>query len=179
MQDEDNRHPFEKRPGYCTIGKAAKVAINQFRVLKVGGIDVSQYDVAISPVPHRPILYEKVWDSPACQRELAKHKGTWIYDRRKLAWSAHKVKEIRMMVNIDEARGREANDKNTFHVILRNTGTIRLQALRAYLSGQMDFDTSVLECMSMYLSLLKLGEQQLTSLQTFWITLFASILNVT
>jgi eukaryotic translation initiation factor 2C len=53
-----------------------------------------------------------------------------------------------MTINIDEHKGRESNDKNTFHVILRNTGTIRLNSLRAYLNGEMDWDTSVLECMS-------------------------------
>jgi eukaryotic translation initiation factor 2C len=53
-----------------------------------------------------------------------------------------------MTVNIDEAKGRAANDKNTFHVVLRNTGMIRLQSLKAYLMGEMDWDNSVLECMS-------------------------------
>lgn len=53
-----------------------------------------------------------------------------------------------MTINIDEHKGRESNEKNTFHVILRNTGTIRLHSLRAYLDGQMDWDNSILECMS-------------------------------
>jgi len=57
-----------------------------------------------------------------------------------------------MTINIDEHKGRESNDKNTFHVILRNTGTIRLAALRAYLQGELDWDNSVLECMSKFQS---------------------------
>ncbi|KAB5542391.1 Piwi domain-containing protein [Coniochaeta sp. 2T2.1] len=146
--DDDIKHPFAKRPGFCTLGKPAKVAVNQFRVNKIGNVDVYQYDLAISPIPVKNILIEKIWDAPKWQAKLNEHKASWIYDRRKLVWSVNKVKEIRSIINIDEHKGRESNDRNTFHVVLRNTGTIRLEALRAYLSGKMEFDNSVLECMN-------------------------------
>ncbi|OIW26754.1 Piwi-domain-containing protein [Coniochaeta ligniaria NRRL 30616] len=146
--NEDTKHPFAKRPGFNTTGKATKVNVNQFRVLSIGNVDVYQYDLAISPIPIKPIIIEKIWNAPKCQANLAQHPRPWIYDRRKLVWSTNKVKELRMTINIDEHKGRESNEKNTFHVILRNTGTIRLNSLRAYLNGEMDWDTSVLECMN-------------------------------
>lgn len=99
-------------------------------------------------MPPKPIVIEKIWDAPKCKATLAQHKGSWIYDRRKLAWSTNKIKELRMTINIDEHKGRESNDKNTYNIILRNTGVIRLAALRAYLQGEMEWDNSVLECMS-------------------------------
>jgi eukaryotic translation initiation factor 2C len=99
-------------------------------------------------MPIKPIIIEKIWEAPKFQEALGQHKGSWIYDRRKLAWSTNRVKEIRALINIDEHKGRPSDDRNTFNVTLRNTGTIRLAALRAYLQGEMDWDNSVLECMS-------------------------------
>lgn len=108
--------------------------------------------LAISPIPLKPILIEKIWNAPKCKATLANkaHNKPWIFDRRHLVWSTNKVQEIRMTINIDEEKGRPSNDKNTFHVIVRNTGIIRLNALRAYLNGEVDWDTSVLECMSKF-----------------------------
>lgn len=104
--------------------------------------------MTITPIPIKPIIIEKIWGTAKCKNTLKQYPKTWIYDRRKLVWSTNKVKELRMTINIDEEKGRESNEKNTFHVVIKNTGTIRLQSLRSYLEGQMGWDTSVLECMS-------------------------------
>lgn len=90
----------------------------------------------------------KIWGTPKAQSTLLGYPKPWLYDGRKLAWSTNKVDEIRITVNLDEERGKPANENNTYYVIIRNTGTIRLNALRAYLEGKMDWDNSVLECMS-------------------------------
>ena len=104
----------------------------------------------MSPLPPKPQLMAKIWDTPKIKSVLKSYPKPWLYDGRKLAWSTNKVDELRITTNIDEEKGRPANDKNTFYVHIRNTGTIRLNALRAYLQGEMDWDNSVLECMSTY-----------------------------
>lgn len=93
-------------------------------------------------------MISKIWDTPKVQSMLKTHPKPWIHDGRNLAWSTNKVEELRITVNIDEEKGKPADEKNTYYVIIRNTGTIRLHALRSYLEGKMDWDNSVLECMS-------------------------------
>ncbi len=59
--------------------------------------------------------------------------------------------ELSMAVDLDAERGRSARAAapNTHRVTIRKTGTVNLAALDAYLKGQMDFDNSVLEAISM------------------------------
>lgn len=103
----------------------------------------------MSPEPFKPVLMTKIWESTKVQSALKAYPKPWLYDGRKLAWSTNKISEVRITVNLDEERGRAtSNTDNTFYVIIRSTGTIRLHALRAYLEGKMDWDNSVLECMS-------------------------------
>lgn len=56
-----------------------------------------------------------------------------------------------MQVNMDQERGRApipGQAPDLVYLIIRKTNVIRLDALRAYLSGQMGWDEHVLECMN-------------------------------
>lgn len=100
----------------------------------------------------RSILFTKIWASKSVQSSLKGSPKAWLYDGRKLAWSTNKVKELRIKVNLDEEQGKtSSNDKNTFYVLIRSTGTIRLQLLRAYLEGKAGWSNGVLECMSKFI----------------------------
>ena len=54
-----------------------------------------------------------------------------------------------MTVDLGQEQGKPAG-KDKFYFMMRHTGNIQTNALRAYLEGKMDWDNSVLECMSMY-----------------------------
>lgn len=59
--------------------------------------------------------------------------------------------ELSMVVDLDAERGRPARpqNSNSHRVNIRKTGAVNLAALEAYLKGQMSFDNSVLEAISM------------------------------
>lgn len=86
------------------------------------------------------------------QRKLMQGQShPWIFDGRKIAWSRNIVNEIRTQVNMDEERGRAPHPTkgpDIVFVTIKKTNVIRLDALRAYLSGQMGWDEHVLECMN-------------------------------
>jgi eukaryotic translation initiation factor 2C len=100
-------------------------------------------------------MIKKLWNSATFQGLLEdpkvnKLRKPWLFDLRKLAWSTAKVQELRCRVNIDEERGRPDKEENMFNIVIRPTGTIRLNSLRSYLQGESDWNNHVLECMSKY-----------------------------
>ncbi|KAK1541438.1 piwi domain-containing protein [Colletotrichum paranaense] len=147
--------PFIRRPGYNTSGKAINLEVNQFRVKQWNDrMTIYQYDVSISPVPLKyNVVFKKVWDSPPVQTMLAKYKTLWLNDGRKLAWSSVPINrgEERLKVDLDEGKPVRPNAKprdNSFFFVMKETKKINLAALEAYLTGKMDWDSTVLECMN-------------------------------
>lgn len=98
----------------------------------------------------------KVWHTELCQAHLKRASGgkhPWVFDGRKLAWTRNSLPEMRFQINMDEAQGRRPRaDKgpDVVYIIIKKTTTIRLDALRAYLTGQMGWDDHVLECMNFF-----------------------------
>ncbi|KAM7204279.1 Piwi domain containing protein [Naviculisporaceae sp. PSN 640] len=162
-----NHTPFARRPGFnLKGGTPTQVYINQFRVAPIVAKDAYQYDVALSPEPEHPAVYQKVWDSNTVSQIRAKSGATWLYDGRKLAWSNQAVKEIRTTVDLDAEQGRpppgpgSKRKPNKWEVIIKPTGNIRLAALEAYLKGKAAWDNSVLECMSFLDHVLRQGPSE-------------------
>ncbi|KAK4100369.1 Piwi-domain-containing protein [Parathielavia hyrcaniae] len=140
--------PFASRPDYSKGFQDIRVAANQFRVMKMSGRDVFQFDVAVTPEPSSAIVYKKAWDTKMIQGKLAQQKFPWLYDNRKLAWSANKVQAFKCEVDLGEDEGRPGRKNNTFTFELKQTGKIRLEALTQYLEKKMGWDNTVLECIS-------------------------------
>jgi hypothetical protein len=62
---------------------------------------------------------------------------------------AFEVPEQRIMVNLDEEKGRPPRAQpDNVYVVIRKSKTIRMAVLSAYLTRQMPFDNSVLEAIS-------------------------------
>ncbi|GKT82663.1 eukaryotic translation initiation factor 2c [Colletotrichum tofieldiae] len=147
--------PFIRRPGYNTAGKPVNLEVNQFRVKQWNDkMTIYQYDVTISPPPLKyNVVFKKCWESPAVQQMLKKYKCLWLQDGRKLAWSSVPINrgEERLKVDLDEGKPVRPNAKvrdNSFYFVMKETKKVNLAALEAYLTGKMDWDNSVLECMN-------------------------------
>ncbi|KAK1779618.1 LOW QUALITY PROTEIN: Piwi domain-containing protein [Copromyces sp. CBS 386.78] len=156
---------FASRLGFNTDGNNIMVSVNQYPVTRLANMDVSQYDVALSPEPTGGVVYDKVWKSKKVQQKLASvTPKPWIYDGRKLAWLAQAVDEMRIMVDLDEENGRKpkpgAEKKNVFYLTIRPTGKVRLMSLKAYLEKKAPWDNHVLECMSFLDHLLRQGPSE-------------------
>lgn len=108
--------------------------------------------VSVSPEPKKPSFIKTVWNTKTVQSKLCQgQRHPWIHDGRKIAWSLNNVNEFRTQVDMDQERGRAPRpDKgpDMVYIIVKKTNVIRLDALRAYLSGQMGWDDHVLECMN-------------------------------
>ncbi|KAH7627791.1 Piwi domain-containing protein [Sordaria sp. MPI-SDFR-AT-0083] len=161
----DMSSTFASRNGFNTEGTSTIVAVNQYPVTKLANMDISQYDIALSPEPTSAVVYDKVWKSKTVQRKLASvTTKPWIYDGRKLAWLAQSVDEMRIMVDLDEENGRKpkpgAEKKNVFYLTIRPTGKVRLMSLKAYLEKKAPWDNHVLECMTFLDHLLRQGPSE-------------------
>ncbi|KUI56371.1 Protein argonaute [Cytospora mali] len=150
--------PFARRPGFGSQGKKVGVQVNQFRVLNVPTRDVIQYDVSVNPDTGSASFIKKLWNTPIAQQQLKSNTKygdmphTWVFDGHKLAWSRNNVPELRIKVDMDEAKGRAAKQdrNNTFVLIIRRSTVIRLASLKAYLEGKAEWDTHILECMNFF-----------------------------
>src|SRR6266566_869906 len=54
------------------------------------------------------------------------------------------------MIDLDDEQGRISRGDNKFYFVMRQTGTIYLEALRAYLQGVAEWDNHILECMNFF-----------------------------
>ncbi|KAL1884170.1 hypothetical protein VTK73DRAFT_6839 [Phialemonium thermophilum] len=154
------RTPFARRPGFNSSAKPINVQVNQFRVASIGNADVFQFDVSVTPEPPRPHLIAKIWQTATVQAKLMEHGKPWIYDGRNLAWSTNRVDELSILADLDEGQRKSSKANFQYTLLVRNTGTIRLQALRAYLEGKMDWNNSVLECMNFLDHVMRQGPSQ-------------------
>ncbi|KAK4166548.1 hypothetical protein QBC43DRAFT_286477 [Cladorrhinum sp. PSN259] len=156
-------HPFERRPGWNTTHPPIKVGVNQYRVESIRLPVVYQYDVVISPEPRGAIVYKKCWDSKKGQGKIKSYnKGPWIYDQRKLAWSTNDVNEIRVQIDLgeEEENGKAGREGNIYMLIVRKVGKIDLGILNSYLDGKCGWDSKVLECMSFFDHVIRMGPQE-------------------
>lgn len=56
--------------------------------------------------------------------------------------------ELKFSVDLGVDKGKPGKERDTFLLILRPAGKVRLEALKAYLGGKQTWDDSVLVCMS-------------------------------
>lgn len=106
----------------------------------------------MSPEPKKASFAKTVWKTKTVQSKIQQNqRHPWIFDGRKIAWSKNNVNELRTQVNMDQERGRAPRPDRApdmVYLVIKKTNVIRLDALRAYLSGQMGWDEHVLECMN-------------------------------
>lgn len=107
----------------------------------------------MSPEPKKASFNKFIWRTKTVQSRIQQgslSQHAWVFDGNKIAWSRNNVNEIRTQVDMDEERGRAprpGKEPDVMYVVIKKTNVIRMDALRAYLSGQMGWDVHVLECM--------------------------------
>ncbi|KAI5863615.1 Piwi-domain-containing protein [Durotheca rogersii] len=154
---------FTARPGYNEKGKPIKVQLNLFPVSSWSDSEIYQYDINVSPNIHDSRgLVTKVWNTTTVLEALRAKGGKWLCDGHKLAWSSEKIdrNETRIVVDLDTLEEKEAQspevykkvvDRNSvYYLTIRQTKTIRLSYLKAYLQGKIPWDAHVLECMNFF-----------------------------
>ncbi|CAG8972388.1 hypothetical protein HYALB_00007141 [Hymenoscyphus albidus] len=155
-----------KRPGYNTTGKQIAVRVNQYKVNKFPTMDVGQYDINYGLRPDQESkrgLLKAIFDSSDMQRELNKHNPFWLWDGNKLLWSICQVPEIRVTVDLDKAKGRTPRDgqkPDTYRVRIVRTKRVRMDMVRAYIEGKIDFDNSVYEGINFLDHLMRQGPSE-------------------
>lgn len=149
---------FKQRPGLNTTGREVQLALNSFPVDQFPTSTVYQYDVQIGNGAERRMVIKKAWDSQ--KRKQA--TGEWfIFDGNKLGWSGQNIeRDISIDVDLDEAQGqpsRPGGRSNTFRILIRKTKVLDVSVLRAYLNGQIQMGTEILEAINFFDHLLREG----------------------
>ncbi|TVY52417.1 Protein argonaute [Lachnellula cervina] len=141
--------PLPDRPGFNTVGKAIQIRVNQFKVTDYPKRDIYQYDLNFGAGEVAKGKIMAVWRSKAVQNKLKEiHNGPWLWDGNKIAWSCANVKELRINVDLDKEKDPNRAPRpnpDTCYCIIRQTNSVRLAVIDAYLSKKMPFDNSVLE----------------------------------
>ncbi|KAI0121915.1 Piwi-domain-containing protein [Daldinia grandis] len=184
-KDGANETRFAARPGFNTDGKPIKVQLNLFPVTSWADKQVYQYDIVVSPNPKDSnSLVKKVWNTKTVTEELAKKGGMWLYDGSRLAWSSEKIdrNEARFTVDLDSLKERAEHEDiakqvgktSVYSLTIRQTATIRLSYLKAYLQGKISWDAHVLECMNFFDHCLRQfpSEQWVTIKRNFYDPMF-------
>ncbi|KAI1101620.1 Piwi-domain-containing protein [Jackrogersella minutella] len=174
---------FTARPGYATQGKPIKVQLNIFPVTNWTDSDIIQYDITVSPnLKESHALVKKVWNTKTVTEALRKQGGRWLYDGSKLAWSSEKITrgETKITVDLDGLKEKAAAEhelvakkvarNSVYYLSIRQTTTVRLSYLKAYLQGKISWDNHVLECMNFFDHCLRQypSEQWLTIKRNFY-----------
>jgi eukaryotic translation initiation factor 2C len=93
-----------------------------------------------------------VWKSNQVQTKLRNSlNGQILWNGDKIAWSSAKVDEIRILVDMDQERGRTpqpGRPANTFRFGLKHSKVINLAVLNAFLTHKHPFDDTCLESIS-------------------------------
>ncbi|KAI8960336.1 Piwi-domain-containing protein [Daldinia sp. FL1419] len=184
-KSSDKDSLFTARPGFSTGGKPIKVQLNLFPVTSWKDQEVYQYDIVVVPNPKNSnALVKKVWNTKTVTSELAKKGGMWLYDGSRLAWSSEKIdrNEMRCTVDLDSLKEKAEHEDiakklektSVYSLTVRQTKTIRLSYLRAYLQGKISWDTHVLECMNFFDHCLRQwpSEQWITIKRNFYDPMF-------
>lgn len=108
--------------------------------------------MSVTPTPRNLSFANVAWESKKAKSEIKKAGDhPWIFDGRRIAWSRNSIPEMRIGINMDDERkrapkaGREAD---MCLLTIKKTTTVRLESLRAYLTGKMGWDDHILECMN-------------------------------
>ena len=141
---------LQQRPGFGTDGKAVMLPVNAYAITQYPNKDVWQYDVLIGSGSEKRGLIAKVWHSPAVQQAIGQH---FIWDGNKIGWSMQGNLGKKLKVNLDDGKqprtDRAGNIVSNEHrVELRATKRVRLDTIRAYLTGQGDFKDDTLEAIN-------------------------------
>ncbi|KAI7549659.1 hypothetical protein KC317_g14508, partial [Hortaea werneckii] len=137
------------RPKPSTLGQAAKVGLNSFKVDLKGAKPVYQFDVLIGNGLEKRGLVKEVW---ACQSVRDALGKGWIFDGNKLAWSMKPIdRAIKITLDMDKERGRTPKPGKTsepLRVCVRQTNRVRMDVLDAYIDGRISFDNACLEAIN-------------------------------
>ncbi|PBP20017.1 eukaryotic translation initiation factor-like protein 2C 2 [Diplocarpon rosae] len=142
----------QRKGNYNNSGKTINIRVNQFKVTKWPQGTVHQYDIKIGDGAEKRGKVFAAWNSRAVQDRLRSVIGPnahWLWDGNKIAWCIPSIPEQRITVNFDEERGRgprrDGKLADTCYVIIKQTTSINMNAINAYLDGTlMDFDNEVL-----------------------------------
>ncbi|TKA61731.1 hypothetical protein B0A49_11611, partial [Cryomyces minteri] len=138
-----------KRPAANKTGKEIVVGLNTFNIAAYPTKAVYQYDVIIGNGAENRGLIKHLWQSKAVREALG---AGWIFDGNRIAWSmVDKSREIRITVDLDDESGRPTRPggrENKHKVQIRQTNSVRFDALCGYLSGQAAFDNACLEAIN-------------------------------
>ncbi|CAL3971616.1 unnamed protein product [Diplocarpon coronariae] len=142
----------QRKGNYNNSGKIINIRVNQFKVTKWPQGIVHQYDIKIGDGAEKRGKIFAAWNSRAVQDRLKSLIGPnahWLWDGNKIAWCIPSIPEQRITVNFDEERGRgprrDGKPADTCYVIIKQTTSINMNAINAYLDGTlMDFDNEVL-----------------------------------
>ncbi|KAI9845055.1 MAG: hypothetical protein M1838_001912 [Thelocarpon superellum] len=132
-----------------TLGREVAIKLNSYSILKYPDKTIYQYDVQIGGLSERRALIKKVWSSKTVAGQTGK---SWIFDGNKIAWSLDdKFQQQKVfLVDLDAEEGitpREGRE-NIHRVVIRKTSVVHLAALKAYLAGQVSFDSSILSAIN-------------------------------
>ncbi|EEH20043.2 hypothetical protein PABG_02302 [Paracoccidioides brasiliensis Pb03] len=141
-----DRKDLAKRPGFNGTGKEIITAVNLYAVTQFPTKSVYQYDVQVAGTDKRVVI-QKVWNSKTRKAVVG---NEFIFDGNKLAWSLVPInKEVNVMVDLDAEQGRsDSKIPNTFRLVVRQTKTVNLKALHAYLSGTCTASPEVFEAIN-------------------------------
>ncbi|KAF2481788.1 Piwi domain-containing protein [Neohortaea acidophila] len=134
------------RPALSKMGQPCKIALNTFEVLSLPTMPVFQFDVHFGSGNEKRGLIRKLWESKAVKAALG---PGFIFDGNKLAWSMKTLtRDINITVDLDAEEGREVKaggKENRHRFVIRQTNSVKFNALLGYLEGKCGFDNSVLE----------------------------------
>ncbi|KAI2616817.1 Piwi-domain-containing protein [Hypoxylon sp. NC1633] len=160
---EKDETRWAPRPGFVSDGKAITVGLNLFAVTNWSEREIYQYDITVIPnVKQSNALVKKVWNTQTVTELLRTKGGMWLYDGSKLAWSSEKIErgETRITVDLDQLKEKAMKEhelvakkvarQSVYSLTIRQTTTVRLSYLKAYLQGKIAWDSHVLECMNFF-----------------------------
>lgn len=138
------------RQGFGTDGKPVQLPVNAFAITQFPTKDVWQYDVLVGSGQEKRGLIAKVWHSPAVQQAVG---PLFIWDGNKIGWSMQGNLGQKLKVNLDAGKEPRTDRSgnivpNDHRVELRAVKKVRLDTIRAYLTGQGDFKNDTLEAIN-------------------------------
>ncbi|KAI9772770.1 MAG: hypothetical protein M1839_002315 [Geoglossum umbratile] len=141
-----------QRKGWNTQGQPIAMHVNSYKITNWPTKKVHQYDVLIGSGNEKRALIKKVWHSKTVKAQLGGVGAGWLFDGNKLAWAQQDLpmgptKELVIKVDLDQEEGitpREGRE-NRFRVVIRKTGAVDLSAIRNYLDGNLEFNTTILQ----------------------------------
>ncbi|CZS95190.1 related to argonaute like post-transcriptional gene silencing protein QDE-2 [Rhynchosporium agropyri] len=151
--DFPNQLPLRNN-NFNTTGKAVTIKVNQFKITDWYHGDIQQYDINIGNGAEKRGKIMAVWKSKAVQEKLRASfppGAQYLWDGNKLAWSRYKIGELRITVDFDHEKGRTPRpdrEADKVFCIIRPTSTIRMAAIKAYLSQTIQFDKAILDAIT-------------------------------